>query len=171
MNLERKKELLRLVDSIGKDINNDGCGNYIPRVINALEISKKYNDLNKFKIALESMKKSSFGGNSEKQGYYNFVDNIIKKSEYNIDSLNFEELMFVFSWLRRVVKTKSDKKTSRNTLQNNYNNRGYSTQGTKRSNSDMKSMNNYTNNKRKKNNNQNENMNDDNPFAKLKGLF
>ena len=84
MNLERKKELLRLVDSIGKDINNDGCGNYIPRVINALEISKKYNDLNKFKIALESMKKSSFGGNSEKQGYYNFVDNIIKKSEYNI---------------------------------------------------------------------------------------
>lgn len=110
MDLERKKELLRLVDSMGKDVNNDNCGNYIPRVINAVEIGMKYNDKDKFKTALEGMKKTSFGGNAERQGYFNFVDNIIKKREYRIDSLNFEELMFVFSWLRRVVKTKEAKK-------------------------------------------------------------
>lgn len=129
LDLERKKELLKLVDSLGKDINNDVCGNYMPRVINAVEIGKKYNDIKKFYDALEGMKKSSFGGNSERQGYNNFVDNIIKKREYNINSLDFDELTFVFSWLRRVVKTKSEKKTYSNNRSckdnSKQNNNGY----------------------------------------------
>lgn len=122
MDLNRKKELLLLVDSIGKDVNADNCGNYVPKIINAIEIGKKYNDKNKFKIALENMKNTSFGGKAQKIGYRNFVDNIITKKEYNIDSLDFEELEFVFSWLRRIVKTKSENNKINNYDSNKNNN-------------------------------------------------
>ena len=106
MDIERKKELLSLVDSIAKDIRNDNCGNYTPKIINAIKIAKKYNDRNKFKFALEKLKNSIFGGKLEEKGYGNFVDNIVNKREYKIDTLNFEELEFVFSWVLRVIKTK-----------------------------------------------------------------
>lgn len=106
MDIKRKKELLLLVDSIAKDIRNDNCGNYTPKIINAIEIGKKYNDMKKFEVVLEKLKSSTFGGKSEKEGYANFVDNIVNKREYKINSLSFEELEFVFSWIGRIIKTK-----------------------------------------------------------------
>ena len=41
MELKRKKELLLLADSIAKDINNQGCGNYVPKILNSISIAKK----------------------------------------------------------------------------------------------------------------------------------
>ena len=56
MELSRKKELLRLVDSIGKDINNQNCGNYIPKVINSINIARTNKDISMFMNVLEKMK-------------------------------------------------------------------------------------------------------------------
>lgn len=106
MDIERKKELLLLVDSIAKDMRNDNCGNYTPKIINSIKIAKKYNDIKKFKVVLEKLKNSTFGGDSEKEGYANFVNNIVNKIEYKINTLSFEELEFVFSWVGRIIKTK-----------------------------------------------------------------
>lgn len=122
MDIERKKELLLLVDSIAKDIRNDNCGNYTPKIINAIEIAKKYNDMKKFEVVLEKLKSTTFGGNSEKEGYANFVDNIVNKREYKINTLNFEELEFVFSWVGRIIKTKKSNGNYDN-KNNNYHDR------------------------------------------------
>lgn len=107
MELNRKKELLLLAESIGREISNDNCGNYVPKIINAINIGKKYNDKNKFNIALIKMKNTTFGGKSERFGYCNFVDKTIKKPEYHINELSFEELEFIFSWVRRIVLKES----------------------------------------------------------------
>lgn len=122
MDIERKKELLLLVDSIAKDIRNDNCGNYTPKIINAIEIAKKYNDMKKFGVVLEKLKSTTFGGNSEKEGYANFVDNIVNKREYKINTLNFEELEFVFSWVGRIIKTKKSNENYDN-KNNNFHDR------------------------------------------------
>ncbi len=128
MDIARKKELLLLVDSIVKDIRNDNCGNYTPKIINAIEIAKKCNDIKKFEFVLKKLKASTFWGNPEKKGYVNFVDNIVKKREYKINSLTFEELEFVFSWVGRIIKTKNSNENYDNTngkfndKNNKYNN-------------------------------------------------
>ena len=133
MDIERKKELLLLVDSIAKDMRNDNCGNYTPKIINAIKIAKKYNDVNKFKVALEILKSTTFGGDAEKKGYSNFVNNIVNKSEYKINTLNFEELEFVFSWVGRIIKVEKSKENYNNknnnfydrNKNNNYHNRNF----------------------------------------------
>ena len=149
MELNRKKYLLSLADSIGKDINSHNCGNYVPKVLNAIEIGKKYNDKKKFKVALENMKKTSFGGNSQKIGYSNFLDNIITKKEYDIENLSFEELEFVFSWVRRIVFIKSKDSNNRKEYKKSNNNRNF-----------------Y----KDKSNHQLDNRINDNPFAVLSNL-
>jgi hypothetical protein len=131
LDIKRKKELLLLVDSIAKDMRNDNCGNYTPKIINSIKIAKKYNDIKKFELALEKLKSSTFGGNSEKEGYANFVNNIVNKREYKINTLNFEELEFVFSWVGRIIKTKKSNENYDNknnnfhdrNKNNNYNDR------------------------------------------------
>lgn len=135
MDIKRKKELLLLVDSIVKDMRNDNCGNYTPKIINAIEIAKKYNGMKKFEVVLEKLKSTTFGGNSEKEGYANFVNNIVNKMEYKINTLNFEELEFVFSWVGRIIKTKKsnenyDNKNSNfddRNKKNNYNEKNSNT--------------------------------------------
>jgi len=122
LDIERKKELLLLVDSIAKDIRNDNCGNYTPKIINAIKIAEKYSDINKFQEALEILKSTTFGGDAEKKGYSNFVDNIVNKSEYKINTLNFEELEFVFSWVGRIIKTKKSNENYDN-KNNNFHDR------------------------------------------------
>ena len=170
MNLERKKELLMLVDSMAKDINRSACGNFMPRVINAVEIGKRYDDKDKFKKALESMKRLPSGGNTEEQGYINVVDNIINKSEYKIDSLDFEELMFVCSWLRRVIKTKSNS-NSNSKNNRNANNNNYKNNTNKKSIKNTSSIN-YNKNNKKVNNNLKNEIDEDNLFAQsLKNYF
>lgn len=121
LDIKRKKELLLLVDSIAKDMRNDNCGNYTPKIINAIEIAKKYNDMKKFEVVLEKLKTTTFGGNSEKEGYANFVDNIVNKKEYKINTLNFEELEFVFSWVGRIIKTKKSNENYNNKNSNFHN--------------------------------------------------
>lgn len=142
MNIDRKKELLLLVDSIAKDIRNDNCGNYTPKIINAIEIAKKYNDINKFEFVLKKLKSSTFGGNSEKEGYGNFVDNIVNKREYKINSLSFEELEFVFSWVGRIIKTKKGNENYNN-MDKNFNDRN------KNNNFNKSKTNKYSNEKTK----------------------
>ncbi|WP_238917860.1 hypothetical protein [Clostridium sp. YIM B02555] len=144
MNIDRKKELLLLVDSIAKDIRNDNCGNYTPKIINAIEIAKKYNDINKFEFVLKKLKSSTFGGNSEKEGYGNFVDNIVNKREYKINSLSFEELEFVFSWVGRIIKTKKsnenydnkNKNFNARNKNNNYHNNNFNKSNTNKYNNE-----------------------------------
>lgn len=120
MELNRKKELLRLVESIRQDINKQNCGNYIPKVLNALNIAKKANDKAMFYKALDKFKYTSFGGNSQKSGYIEFVDKIIKKKEYKINELTFDEAEFVFSWIGKVIK---DKKEENNRESNIFGNK------------------------------------------------
>ena len=120
MELNRKKELLRLVESIRQDINKQNCGNYIPKVLNALNIAKKANDKAMFYKVLDKFKYTSFGGNSQKSGYIEFVDKIIKKKEYKINELTFDEAEFVFSWLAKVIK---DKKEENNRESNRFGNK------------------------------------------------
>ncbi|MCR4943182.1 MAG: hypothetical protein K5986_01700, partial [Clostridium sp.] len=147
-----------LVYSISVDINRQGCGNYISKVINAINIAESRKDIKLFQEVLKKMKSTSFGGNNQKEGFRIFVDEIIKNPRYKINSLNFEELQFVFQWVRRLVKTKSDKKnTTRNTgsnfsVRDNY---GY------KSNTKSKGSSNKGNNVYK------DNDIDDNPFAIL----
>ena len=105
MDREKKIELLYLAKSLASDIDRENCGNFIPKVINAIKISKEYNDINKFNKVLENLQKTSFGGKNQKNGYCNFVKKTLRKEEYkSIYSLNFEELEYIFSWVRRLIK-------------------------------------------------------------------
>ena len=91
MDLKRKNELLLLADSIAKDVNNQGCGNYIPKVINAVKISSDKHDKKIFLDVLKKMENTSFGGQAQKQGYHNFVNEIIRNPRYRITTLDFGE--------------------------------------------------------------------------------
>lgn len=157
MELNRKKELLRLVESIRQDISKQNCGNYIPKVLNALNIAKKANDKAMFYKALDKFKYTSFGGNSQRDGYKEFVDKIIKKQEHYISELTFEEAEFVFSWLGRVVKDKNNRDS--NSVTTKYNNKQHISR--KNSGSNKKSTGIYKDNE--------DTSNDDNPFAVLLG--
>lgn len=108
MDIEKKKDLLSLAEALSVDINKANGGNFTPKIINAIKIVQKYDDISMFKKVLNSFKKTSFGGNKEKIAYSNFVDNTLKKEEYKqINELNLSELEYVFSWVRRLVKEKS----------------------------------------------------------------
>lgn len=160
MNIERKKEMIQLAHSISVDVNRQGCGNYISKVINAINIAKSRKDIKLFQEVLKKMKSTSFGGNNQKEGFRIFVDEIIKNPRYKINSLNFEELKFVFQWVRRLVKTKSDKKNSKRNTSSNFSskdNYGY------QSNTNFKG----SSNKRNKVYEDKNNEIDDNPFAAL----
>ena len=152
MDIERKKELLNLADSISKDINNQGCGNYVPKIINSINIAKKKSNKSLLQEILNKMKNTEFGGNAQKEGFKSFVNEIFKNPKYEINSLDFEELEFVFSWVRRIVKDppkgnnqNSDRK--RNSF--NQNNSSDFSRSLKNSN--------YNHNNIKKNNNNNRN--------------
>ena len=131
MDIKRKKELLSLADSISKDINKQGCGNYVPKIINSINIAKKRNDKSLIHMILNKMKKSQFGGRRQENGFDSFVDEIFKNPHYRINSLSFEELDFLFSWIRRIVKdensSSSNKKNfNKNPYQNNMKNSNHS---------------------------------------------
>ncbi|MBE6051095.1 MAG: hypothetical protein E7214_10705 [Clostridium sp.] len=120
MNIERKRELLKLSHSISVDINRQCCGNYMSKVINAIEIAESRNDIKLFFEVLKKMKKTSFGGKNQQDGFKVFADEIIKNPRYRIASLNFSELKMVFNWVRRLVKTK-DQSDNRGISNNNHN--------------------------------------------------
>lgn len=171
MNIDRKKEMIQLAHSISSDINKQGCGNYTSKIINAIEIAEKREDINVFFQVLNKMKFTTFGGNAQKDGFIGFVDEIIKNSKYKINSLNFEELKFVFQWVNRVVKTKSDNRSESKTgRRNNFN---------RRENNSYEKNNGYIKNNGRNNSgkgrakvyeDKSDNI-EDNPFAKLLGKF
>lgn len=168
MELSRKKELLRLVDSIGKDINNQNCGNYIPKVINSINIARTNKDISMFMNVLEKMKFTTFGGNAEKNGFAEFVNKIIKKPEYNIKSLSLDELEFVFAWVARVIK-KPEKNSYGNKVYNNRN--SYENHNNSYHNGSYTQWNKQGDRKKKEVVYSDEDIIEDNPFASLLGKF
>ena len=159
MNIERKKEIIQLAHSISSDINKQGCGNYTSKIINAIDIAEKREDINVFFQVLNKMKFTSFGGNAQRDGYKMFVDEIVNNPKYRINSLSFDELKFVFQWVSRVVKTKSDNRRDNNSYHKNY---------------DYAKNNRSTNSVGKGRTKVYEDKSDsieDNPFAKLLGKF
>ena len=161
MNIERKKEMLQLAHSISMDVNNQNCGNYISKVINAIDIAEKRGDTKLFLDVLKKMKYTSFGGRKQEDGFRLFVDEIMKNPIYKIHTLNFEELKFIFQWVRRLVKTKIHRKDERKSSGREY----YS----RREDNSYRRNSNVKNNGRKRNRvyeDQDDNM-EDSPFAKL----
>lgn len=123
MELKRKKELLLLADSIAKDINNQGCGNYVPKILNSISIAKKDKQIDKLPNILNKMKYTDFGGANQKNGYKQFVDEIFKNSKYRLMEIDFDELTFIFSWVRRIINEKTKNKDNVNKSKN-YKNDG-----------------------------------------------
>lgn len=163
--MDNKKELLKIAEVIAKDINNQGCGNYVPKIINSIKIAKRYDDRSKFEFVLKEMKKISFGGKSETFGFFDFVDTLSKKREYRLAEFNLDELEYVFSWVRRLVNKEIKQRPNFN---GNYRYNKGSNNYTKSSNKND----NYNKQKDRRNSNHgyNESLNN-NPFAEaLKGL-
>lgn len=179
MDIARKKELLNLADSISKDINNQGCGNYIPKVLNAIKIASERHDKSMIHTVFNKMKMSEFGGNAQKQGFSEFVDSIYKNPHYRLNTLDFSELNFVFSWVRRIVKDKGNKTAdNRNSYESNAN-QGYNKNNRYGNRNDKYNSYSKNNNFNRMNNNKSKNSqssyNDtmdvnDNPFAALAKL-
>lgn len=180
MDIIRKKELLNLADSISKDINNQGCGNYIPKVLNAIKIASERHDKSMIHTVLNKMKMSEFGGKPQKEGFSEFVDSIYRNPHYRLNTLDFSELNFVFSWVRRIIVKDKGNKTanSRNSYESNAN-QGYNKNnryGNRNNQYNSYSENNKFSkvNTNKSRNNQfsynDKNDADDNPFAALSKL-
>jgi len=165
MNIERKKQLLILAETLAKEIDSKNCGNFTPKIINAIKIAKEGNilgsDFNaKFMNALKLLEKSAFGGNDEERGYKDFINTSLKSRQFSeINRLSEDELSFVFYWTRRIVKEKKsrlkeerkiDKDTSFNDNRNKKSNIGKNHK--------------YSTKYEEKDNNQ------DNPFSVLKNF-
>lgn len=156
MDIKRKKELLKIADSISKDINKQGCGNYISKITNAIKISRDRNDRNILEDVLNKMKYTSFGGERQKKSYEDFLTNILKNPHYKIDFLNFEELDFIFSWVRRLVKTNISKDLN-----------SYQKNNSSRKSNNIRNYNEFNQASQKFNSNVDDN---DSPFAMLKNI-
>lgn len=108
MDIERKKELLRLAESLTKDIVNLGGGNYISKVLSSIRICKKNYNREKLDNILRKMKNTDFGGNNQKRSYTRFVDETLRRREYKINTLSLDELEFVFIWVNRILPKDSN---------------------------------------------------------------
>lgn len=114
MEVSYKKHLLMIADSISKDINNQQCGNYVSNIVNAIKIAQDRNSKEVFFQVLNKMKYIEWGGEAERIGYVKFVDSISKNPHYEINSLNLNDLEFVFSWVRRLVNIRTKSKGNNN---------------------------------------------------------